>query len=313
LSSAVRLQESGLSTSEEVVSLADRLIALRSAGWERMCWGYNFDWQTRTYLVPRFYPNIICTTFAAEALLDAYDRFGNEQWLKAAIDSGHFILEKLPRAQLDDTICFGYTPLEVTRVHNASLLGAALLARLHKATGHPEFASAALAATRYGLRHQCQDGSWIYGEGLKQGWIDSFHTGYNLLALDAVSRYLNSEEADRGVRLGFDYYRRHFFAPGGVVKYYHNETFPIDTHAVAHAILTLMALDHLDSSNHSLASQIIDWSLRQMRHSEGYFYYQRWRTYTNRIPYMRWTQAWMLIGLSTYVQRRGLKVGSKSP
>jgi len=35
-----------------------------------------------------------------------------------------------------------------------------------------------------------------------------------------------------------------------------------------------------------------------MRSSEGYFYYQRHRFHTNRIPYMRWSQAWMMYALA---------------
>src|SRR5947207_905767 len=59
-----------LSDDSEARAMLCRLVASRSEGQKQACWGYNFDWQTRFYLVPKFTPNIICTTFAGNALVD---------------------------------------------------------------------------------------------------------------------------------------------------------------------------------------------------------------------------------------------------
>lgn len=85
--------------------------------------------------------------------------FGDPALLDLATQAGWFLLRHLKRTQLEDSFCFSYTPLKPSRVHNASLLGAALLARLHSKTGIPEFRTAAEASTRYGIRHQQPDGS----------------------------------------------------------------------------------------------------------------------------------------------------------
>src|SRR5690606_8946870 len=90
----------------------------------------------------------------------------------------------------------------------------------------------------------------------------------------------------------------HFFAPGGIVKYYHDRVHPIDCHAVAHAILTLVQLRDMDPSAVSLAHEIAEWAIGNMRRADGAFCFQKWPHYTNRIAYMRWTQAWMLRGLA---------------
>src|SRR2546430_6676690 len=71
----------GLAEGEEARQLFLQLIEARSKGMEFSCWGYNFPWQTRSYLVPRFTPNIICTTFAANALLDGYEAFAETDCL----------------------------------------------------------------------------------------------------------------------------------------------------------------------------------------------------------------------------------------
>jgi hypothetical protein len=43
--------------------------------------------------------------------------------------------------------------------------------------------------------------------------------------------------------------------------------------------------------------------LANMRDGRGYFYFQKHRWYTNRIPFIRWSQAWMLLALSMFLER----------
>src|SRR4029077_10056063 len=53
----------------EISEMIDRLVALRSTNVPYWCWGYSFPWQTRAMIVPRGAPNVVCTTFAADAFL----------------------------------------------------------------------------------------------------------------------------------------------------------------------------------------------------------------------------------------------------
>ena len=52
-----------------------------------------------------------------------------------------------------------------------------------------------------------------------------------------------------------------------------------------------------------------------MQSEESYFFYQKNRRYTNRIPYMRWGQAWILLSFATLLsvlelKEKGKNVGS---
>lgn len=302
LAAHVRLFRLGMATEAEVRALAARLLELRSAGQAYSCWGYNFDWQTRTYLVPRFTPNIICTTFAANALLDAHEQFHDPAWLQAAQSAASFLLEGLNLTREGECLCFSYTPLDRSQVHNASLLGAALLARLHACQPHPPFAAHARAATRFALSRQRPDGSWPYGESARQQWIDSFHTGYNLMALDRVRLGLGFVDCESAIHRGYQFYLDHFFAPGGVCKYFHNRTWPVDVHSIAQALITLSALADRDPRSTPMAGAVCAHALREMRSPVGAFYYQKWPWFTNRISYMRWSQSWMLLALTTHLE-----------
>ena len=117
-----------------------------------------------------------------------------------------------------------------------------------------------------------------------------------------IARYAETREFDGQIALGFRFYRDHFFAEGGVPKYYHNATFPIDIHCVAQSIITLLELKDLESDNVELTDSVLGWAVQNMWDKRGYFYAQKLPYFTMRIPYMRWAQAWMLLALATFLE-----------
>jgi hypothetical protein len=283
--------------------LVAQIIALRSPGADYWSWGYSFPWQTRTVLVPRGAPNLVCTTFVANALLDAYEEFNETQLLDVATSAGNYIVEKLYYTEGDSVASFSYPlPGLQTKVHNANFLAAGLLCRLFHYTQNEKLLLPALKAARYSAGKQRRDGSWSYGELANQSWIDNFHTGYNLSALRAIDRCSGGSEFEPQARRGFAFYRNHFFREDGAVRYFHNRTYPVDIHCVAQSILTFLEFEDLYPSNIDLARSVYNWSMKHMWNGAGFFYYRVLRTMTIRTSYMRWSQAWMLLALSTLLE-----------
>ena len=279
-------------------TVARRLLELRSPGVPRCCWGYSFPWQMRTRLVPTFAPNLVCTTFAASGLLDACEAGLGDEWLAPAVSAGDYLARELYWEE-GDRAAFAY-PLPDIKVpiHNANFLGAALLCRLARATDERRFVDQALRAARYSVSKQRDDGSWAYGDGPTQQWVDSFHTGFNLCALQSIAADLGTSEFDDALREGYQFYRQHFFTPRGEPKYFHDRTYPIDIHSVAQSLITLHAFRRLDPGADGLAASVLDWATAHMWDKRGFFYYRVLRGLTIRTPYMRWSQAWMLVGLA---------------
>jgi hypothetical protein len=298
ISTLLDLQPQGLVLSGEMEDLADTLESLRSPGQNYACWGYNFPWQARDSFVPRWEPNIICTTFAANALLDLYLVTRQKCHLERAMSAAKFILETLLREEPDGNCWINYTPRSGNVVHNANLLGAAFLARLHSIAPDSYLRNLSLRVAQFSLDRQHPDGSWVYGEDARHQWIDSFHTGYNLVALDVIHRSTGDETLVPKIRLGCDYFASRFITNDGIVAYYHNIRYPIDCHCTAQAIITLLTLPQHFQSPRQTAERVALWAINNMRDRSGVFFYQRHRYYTNRIPYMRWTQAWMLKALA---------------
>ena len=278
--------------------LLDKLESLKSAGYSGNCWGYNFDWQSRTFLRPAGTPTIVNTSFIGHALLDCYELAGRQRALEMAIPIKDFILDDLHRTELDDTFCFSYTPVDTEAVHNANLLGASTLARLAQYSDDGRLSPAVAASLNYSMRHQHKDGSWFYAETNIQSWIDSFHTGFNLQAIRYILDAGFGAEHRAAYRKGVEYYARNFFLEDGTPKYYHDRTYPIDIHAPAQAIC-FFAPEGQQYRN--LTDRIATWMLRYMYHRQGYFYFRKGRLLTNRIPYTRWSQAWAFHALTEYV------------
>ena len=203
-------------------------------------------------------------------------------------------------------------PGQETRIHNANLLGAALFCRIHRLTGRQDLVEPALRLARASAQQQREDGSWPYGELPKQAWVDNFHTGYNLGALRSISSDLKTSEFAGHISGGYAFYRGHFFRADGASRYFHNETYPIDIHCVAQSLITLVEFNDMDDSGFEQASAVFDWAMTHMWDDRGFFYYRVLRLLTIRTPYMRWSQAWMLVALTTFLEacRERRKSGS---
>ena len=282
----------------EIGMMVERIKSLRSPDTSYWCWGYSFPWQGRSVLAPRGEPNIVCTVFVADALMDAYETFHDENYLAMAASAAEYLLNELFWSE-GDKAGFSYPlPSYKTRVHNANFLGASLFCRIYKHRGEKKFLEAALKTTRYSAGMQHPDGDWYYGEHETQHWIDNFHTGYNLGALKTICNCLDTDEFEPHIRKGFRFYRDHFFREDGAPKYFHNNVYPIDIHSVAQSIITLIEFKYLDQANIDLAHRVFEWSMQNMWDKRGFFYYQITPLYKNRIPYMRWSEAWMLLALS---------------
>lgn len=283
---------------EKIDYLLDRLEQLKSPGYSGNCWGYNFDWQSWTFFRPAGTPTVVNTSFIGHALLDCFELAGRRRALELAVSIKDFLLSDLHRTVLDDTFCFSYTPVDTEAVHNANLLGASILARLSGYCDDERLKPAVLASLNYSMRHQHEDGSWFYAETELQSWIDSFHTGFNLQAIRYILNAGYASEYREAYRKGVEFYAKNFFLEDGTPKYYHNRIYPIDIHAPAQAICFF---SQEGDQYRELVERVAAWMLKNMCGGKGFFCFRKGRLLTNRIPYMRWSQAWVFHALTEYL------------
>jgi len=270
-----------------------------SKGYSGACWGNHFDYQSRSFYLPKGEPTIVWTSLIGHAFLDAYDYFQDEQFLKTAISACEHILKDLARLEDGDTVCISYIPSQNKQVHNSNTLGASFLARTYAITRNEEYRALAEKAIKYTAKYQRADGSWFYGEKENLHWVDNFHTAYVLDCFKHYMTHTGDERFEPNLRLGYDYWKRTFFLPDGTPRYYDHKTLPIDIQCSSQAIDTLAFFHDRDPENLSLALRVAQWTIANMQDSTGYFYYRRYSNWlVNRTPTLHWGQATMMCALS---------------
>jgi hypothetical protein len=305
LSNYRRLKTSEAET--DAREMSDELWGMRIEGYSGAAWGYNFAWQSRNFFAAHGTPMIVPTAFAARTLIEACDAFKDDNYLRMARSSCDFILNDLKRTvESDEEVCFSYSPLDHTKIFNASLLAAETLATVGARSKETELCDFAIRAARYVVRKQNEDGSWAYGAETSQQWADSFHTAYVLSSLQRIIKGSPSGalEVTPALQRGYEFWRERFFLADGWPKYYHDALYPADAHAAATAIITLLEFQDLDSAARALAEKIAAWAIHNLRDRRGFFYNQRRRLHTVKTSYMRWTQAWMLYALSRLLEEK---------
>ena len=275
-------------------NLAGILKKIRSKRSEYYCWGYNFDWESIAYYVPENKPNMIVSSFVAQAFLDLYEVDNNEEWLNIAIDVSKFIQTELLLYEKNDELCFGYIPNETPRVHNANLMGAKLFARLYSYTKDEKYKLLSKKSVNYTVNRQNNNGSWVYGQEKHWQWIDNFHTGFILMAIKEYEIYSKDYTYEKNIADGLKFHINNHYDEYFIPKYYNKKKNPLDIHNFAQGIITFLTFGDLEKAK-KLARIAIN---TMWDNKKNYFYYQKTKLYTNKNNYIRWSQAWMFAALS---------------
>jgi hypothetical protein len=300
LSAYCDLAQAGHDVSAQATWLKQELIRLRSPHEPDYCWGYDWDYVSlRGSRLSAFAANCVATCFCATAMLQMSEVFGDDEAREIAESVARFVAVRLNRSfQSADAVCFSYTPNDKTLIYNSSALAGVFLARAGSLRGNAEYLGLARKAMVFLERAQLPTGGWYYGGLRRQRWIDSFHTSYNVCALLDYQQITGDRSFERSMLLGHRYYQTNFFTEEGAPRYFHNRTFPIDIHCCSQAILHFVAFSAIDATALDRAWKMFRWTMSNMSAPDGSFYYQQHRLWTNRTPYMRWGQAWMLRALA---------------
>ena len=181
------------------------------------------------------------------------------------------------------------------------MLGASLLIRLNQHDPDTACREAAHSSLSYSMQHQRDDGSWWYADTSYQKWIDSFHTGFNLQCLQYFMDLGETPAYADAFQKGIEFYAENFFMDDGTAKYFHDRTYPIDVHSYAQA---LVFFSKLGTPYATLTDRVANKFVKTFRDTKtGHFYFQQ-QTPDRlvKIPYMRWSQAWSLHGLTEYLK-----------
>jgi rhamnogalacturonyl hydrolase YesR len=278
----------------KAVSCLEWLIKNKSPGYEEYSWGKHFDFASRGGRYPTFEPITIWTCLICQPFLDAYEMFGEKKYLEVADSVCRWILS-LGRNKTDEGICINYTGSqenEYCTIHNHSMFGAAILARVAKHTANSEYLDLARQIMDYSCVKQHPNGAWWYAEAPNMHWIDNFHSGYNIDSLKGYIENSGDNRYEDNLRRGLTFLIENFFEESGRPKYYHDRTYPVDSQCASQAIETLANFAEYDDRALPLAKKVAAWWITNMQSPKGFFYYRQYPLGIKaKTPMLHWAQA----------------------
>lgn len=283
--------------------LFSRLLALRSKG-KFFCWGYNFVWANPSSVHPKFMPSSVVTSFVVQGIYKYYLVTGDEMAKKVIISASRYILEKIICSEIDGYCCFSYTEEKADFCYNASVLATEVLAIAYSLTNDESLISKVKSAVSFVLSKQHEDGHWNYSLNVATGQESEqvdFHQGFILNSLHHIKTLIQwqDDRIDNAIAKGLKYYKECQFFSDGRSLWRVPKEFPVDIHNQAVGIITFSEFSSYSPDYKAFAIKIADWTIENMQNDRGFFYYRKFKTYTIKIPYVRWSNAWMLLALST--------------
>jgi len=250
-------------------------------------------------------PDIIGTSQAIIALLNGYELLGEQKLKDVAFNASSSLIEHFV-GKNSRGLFLKYTLGENDKiVLNASAQGLEAFSYVLNFNKDNATFNTCEALTEFLMETQNGDGSWIYSiykNGKTRVQLD-FHQGYILDGLLSFIEYSKNEDAlNECINAGADYYRK-MFQDNGKSFYRYPMRFPVDIHNQAQGIITFCRLNFINQNYQDFAKKIASWTVNNMQDPTGYFYYQKWPFFINKIPYMRWSQAWMLLALSYILEQ----------
>ena len=274
----------------KAINCLEWLIKNKSPKFEQYSWANHFDFASRGGRYTKHESIIVWTSLIGQAFLDAYEMLEEEKYLDVASSICDWILT-LPVVKTETGICIGYHAQGQSVIHNSSMLGAAMLARVGKLTDNKKYFNIAKEAMYFSCSRQNPDGAWYYGDAPKYHWIDNFHTGYNLDSLKCYIENTGDSDFDDKLKKGFDFFINNFFEDSGRPKYYHDRAYPIDSQCASQAIETLANFTEYSELALGMALKVAKWTIENMQDKDGHFYYRQYPLIKAKTPMLHWAQA----------------------
>ena len=174
-----------------------------------------------------------------------------------------------------------------------------ILSQAYSLTENEDLKINARSAVEYVIEKQNTNGSWGYSDK-KTERVDSYHTGYVLDCLDDYMKLTNDIEFKSNLDKGISYYHNNLVENERIPKFYNNNRYPIDCTSAAQLILSLRRFGHA-----GIARNIAEYMINEMQDKKGYFYFRKFKTYKIKTSFMRWSNAWMFLALSSLLKNSG--------
>ena len=296
---------------QRAVHFLSVLESTRCPGYEEYCWGYPFDWETRTGPIKTATPLITTLPYVYEAFSQVYALDNDDRWLRVMQSVAKHAFSCYRDVETtDDAASCGYTPSseDPCGVINASAYRAFLLTKAGIELSEPRYLSVAKKNLNFVIAAQQDDGSWFYSRRWQKGFRRSFSyllcpegsvedRATNWLRQIAAARssevlLFTSETSldDTGVPLPFSK------APRMTV--YRRELYDL-AECINLAVLLQGRFPELDKT----LSHVLTELMKRWHKPDGSFRARQLLLGWDNVPMHRWAQAQLFRSLSYYLSR----------
>jgi hypothetical protein len=204
---------------DKAVHFLEMLERTRCAQFKEYCWGYPFDWVTRSGVIPAGTPLITTTPYVYEAFLQMEHLQPHLKWRRILESIAHHVSKDYKDFRLSETssTC-SYTPFDKVGVVNASAYRAFTLTSAAWLLGDDALDEIAGRNLNFVLESRRADGSWPYAVDGKRDFVDHFHTCFVLKALAKIYFLTGNEDCLKAIRCGVDFYLKNLFSEDGMPR-----------------------------------------------------------------------------------------------
>ena len=273
------------------------LIESRCHEYENYCWGYPFDWVTRTGVMRSGTPLITTTPYAYEAFEDVYQSDGNERWLEVMASIAEHAFHDIPDKEISEhSASAGYNPVdEVFGVVNASAYRAFLLTAAAVRFDRDDYRKAADRNLNFVLDCQQPNGSWPYAVDGARDFVDHFHTCFVLKALAKIERLTGNARCTDAIGSGVGYYVKNLFDDDGLPRPFSKAprltVYKRELYDYAECInLCGLLRGRFPQLDDRLGTTLVD-VLNNWQRADGSFRARRLKFGWDNVPMHRWAQS----------------------
>ncbi|HEY6945936.1 MAG TPA: hypothetical protein VI431_12410 [Candidatus Acidoferrum sp.] len=206
---------------QRAIHFLEVLKATRCKGFRHYCWGYPFDWETRTGTYREGTPMITSVPYMYEAFRQVNQLDGNSEWLEIMQSIAEHAFGDYQDYEVSpDASTCSYTPGmgNTQGVINASAYRAFLLTRAAFDFSEDKYRKVAERNLNFVIESQNLNGSWYYSTDTVRDFVDHFHTCFVLKALAKIEQLTGSPQCRRAIERGVNYYVRNLFDANGLPK-----------------------------------------------------------------------------------------------
>ena len=291
---------------ENAIHFLTELKKSRCHEFKDYCWGYPFDWVTRSGLLKEQTPLITSTPYVYEAFLQIFKLDPREEW--------RLILESTARHASVDIKDFktsekasscSYTPYDRGGVINAAAYRAFLLTSASLLFSNDNYWNIAERNLNFILENQNPDGSWYYAVDGVRDFVDHYHTCFVMKALAKIHALTGHEATLEALGKGLGYYLSNLFGADGLPKPFSRAprltVYKRELYDCAECInLSLLLRDRFPTLERSL-EKVVAHILESWVKRDGSFRSRKLHLGWDNVPMHRWGQAQMFRSLAFFV------------